>query len=78
MLTCGAVLPNKTNFYRILSEGYRIERTSLRPEVRFERLRQSGRELPPKEETSRLVQPEASSHSLRRTLSSELASDKLY
>ncbi len=25
-----------------------------------------------------LVQPEASSHSLRRTLSSELASDKLY
>ncbi len=26
----------------------------------------------------KLVQPEASSHSLRRTLSSELASDKLY
>jgi len=25
-----------------------------------------------------LVQPEASSHSLRRTLSSELASEKLY
>ena len=28
--------------------------------------------------SSLLVQPEASSHSLRRTLSSELASDKLY
>ena len=36
-----------------------------------------GRETPAMQIT-RLVQPEASSHSLCRTLSSEIASDKLY